>query len=303
MQRRYHLLDVFTEQPGSGNGLAVVQDCEGLETAAMQRIAADFGLSETVFALPPVDPLHAARIRIFTPDYEMPFAGHPTVGAAVWLASDSARYPGGAALIVLEEEIGLVRCAVTKGGAASFAEFDIPKLPEPFGAAPASEAVAVALGLGIHEIGFENHEIAAWSAGVPYIMVPVRNLEAAAKLRFDSKLWSDFAPPKGGGAVASAYVYCRDTVNHDSDFHARMFVPGEPSYEDPATGSAAAAFAAQIMRFDEPLDGSHAYAIEQGIEMGRPSLVKLGIDVEDGAIRRARIGGHAVITGSGAIEA
>ena len=113
----------------------------------------------------------------------------------------------------------------------------------------------------------------------------------------------ELAPPKGEGIVASAYVYCRDTVRHDSDFHARMFVPGAPSYEDPATGSAAAAFAGAIAHFDTPVDGSQRYWIEQGIEMGRPSRIRLEIDIGNGRIGSARIGGHAVKVAEGVLLA
>ena len=108
--RKYLVYDVFTEKALAGNPLGVVLECEGLDTEAMQAIAREFNLSESVFILPPDNPRHRARVRIFTPDYEMPFAGHPTVGAAVALAEQD---DGAAGMFVLEENIGPVRCAVT----------------------------------------------------------------------------------------------------------------------------------------------------------------------------------------------
>ncbi|MGN6146620.1 MAG: PhzF family phenazine biosynthesis protein [Mesorhizobium sp.] len=295
--RRYCVYDVFTAERLAGNPLAIVLDCEGLDLAAMQSIAREFNLSESVFVLPPENPKHRARIRIFTPDYEMPFAGHPTVGTAVALAEASGEASDG--LFVLEENIGPVRCAVGSGQGATFAEFDLAKLPERLDLAADPEAIGAALGLGPHEIGFENHRVSFWSAGVPYVTIPVKDLGAAAKVRLDNQAWSELAPKKSEWAFASPYVYCRETVRRDNAFHVRMIVPGTPSYEDPATGSAAAAFAGAIMHFDRPGDGLSRLWIEQGLEMGRPSRIRLELDVEGGKLTAARIGGQAIKVAEG----
>jgi trans-2,3-dihydro-3-hydroxyanthranilate isomerase len=299
--RRYVVYDVFTSEVLTGNPLAVLLDCDGLDTAAMQRIAREFNLSESTFVLPPEDPRHRARVRIFTPDYEMPFAGHPTVGTAIALAEQSGS--SAPSIFVLEENIGPVRCAVGHSGGTAFAEFSLAQLPQSPSFSADAGAVAAALGLGPHEIGFENHRISYWTAGVPYVAVPVSGLEVAGKVRFDNAAWMEISPAKSGSAVASAYVYCRETVHHDSAFHARMFVPGNPSYEDPATGSAAAAFAGAIAHFDRPVDGASQYWIEQGMEMGRPSRIRLEIDMAKGAIAAARIGGQAVKVAEGVLFA
>ncbi|MBN9274123.1 MAG: PhzF family phenazine biosynthesis protein, partial [Mesorhizobium sp.] len=230
--RGYVLYDVFTTDRLAGNPLAVMLDCDGLDTAAMQAIAREFNLSESVFVLPPEDPRHRARVRIFTPDYEMPFAGHPTVGTAIALAEQVGESAG---IFVLEENIGPVRCAVSGGDSATFAEFDLARLPQPLKLEADPVAIGAALGLAPHEIGFENHVVSFWSAGVPYVTIPVADLAAAARIRLDNQVWSELAPRKSDWAFASPYVYCRETVNHDSAFHARMIVPGNPSYEDPAT--------------------------------------------------------------------
>lgn len=300
--RKYFIYDVFTEDRLAGNPLAVVMDANGLDTAAMQAIAREFNLSETAFVQPPSNPTHRARVRIFTPDYEMPFAGHPTVGTAIALV-EAAGGDDMAGIFVLEENIGLVRCAVTRlGGGALFAEFDLPKLPERLPLTADADIVAAALGLMPHEIGFENHKVSVWSAGVPYIAVPVADTKVAARIRFDNEAWIGFSPRKSESAVASAYIYCRETLGHDNAFHARMIVPGSPSYEDPATGSAAAAFAGAIMHFDKPMDGASRYWIEQGIEMGRPSRIRLELDVQGGGLASARIGGHAVKVAEGVLH-
>ncbi len=298
--RRYLVYDVFTEQRLAGNPLGVVLDCQDLDTASMQAIAREFNLSESVFILPPENPLHRARVRIFTPDYEMPFAGHPTVGAAIAIA-EQGDDDGTAGMFVLEENIGPVRCAVTRGEGASFAEFDLPRLPEPSPLSAEAAALGAALGLEAHDIGFENHRPMLWSAGVPYVTIPVSGPEAAARISFDNPAWMRLAPPKGEGVVASAYAYCRAAGGNA--FHARMFVPGNPSYEDPATGSAAAAFAGVIVHFDQPPDGVQRFWIEQGVEMGRASRIRLEIDVEAGGMSKARIGGHAVKIAEGLLFA
>lgn len=302
--RRYAIYDVFTDKALTGNPLAIVFDCEGLEPSGMQAIAREFNFSETVFVQPPRNPAHSAAIRIFTPHYEMPFAGHPTVGTAVALARENGVSGETATLLVLEEKIGDVRCAVTADGEGEmFAEFDLPQLSEPLEAKLDDAAIAAALGLGPHQIGFENHRPALWSAGVPYLTVPVAGLDAAAMIRFDGPAWAELAPKRGNGAPACAYVYCRDTISHDGAFHARMFVPGPPVYEDPATGSAAAAFSGAIVTFDQPQDGVHRHWIEQGMEMGRASRIRLEIEVAGGVAKAARIGGHAVRIAEGSLFA
>lgn len=300
-KRGYLIYDVFTGERLAGNPLAVVPDAEGLDTVAMQKLAREFNLSESVFVLPPENPRHRARIRIFTPDYEMPFAGHPTVGTAVALAEAAGEGTDG--IFVLEENIGPVRCAVGRGQGAAFAEFDLAKLPERLDISADPMAIGAALGLDPHEIGFENHRVSFWSAGVPYVTIPVKDLKAAGRARLDNRAWAELAPKKSEWAVASPYLYCRETVNRDSAFHVRMIVPGNPSYEDPATGSAAAAFAGAIVHFDRPGDGMSRLWIEQGLEMGRPSRIRLELDMESGRLAAARIGGEAVKVAEGRLFA
>lgn len=299
-QRRYMIYDVFTDRALAGNPLAVVLDSQGLDDAAMQAIAREFNLSETVFVSPARNPRHTASVRIFMPKGELPFAGHPTVGTAVALSETAGGGEGQGTILILEEKIGDVRCAVTSGDGASFAEFDLPRPPEPlpFTADPA--AVAPALGLGPQEIGFENHRIGLWSAGVPYVTVPVAGLDAAGRARVDPALWLELAP-RVAGAACAPYLYCRETAAHDCAFHARMFAPWDGISEDPATGSAAAAFSGAILHFDAPREGSHRFWIEQGVEMGRPSRIRLEIDVEGASMKAARIGGHAVRVAEGTL--
>ena len=297
MSRRYLIYDVFTDRPLSGNALAVVLDSDGLDAAAMQAIAREFHLSETVFVLPPDNPAHSARLRIFTPAAELPFAGHPTVGAAIALTAERFG-PGEAeqdAVLVLEEEIGAVRCGARVRGAAGFAEFDLPKLPELAGLPAEKETLAAALALAPAAIGFENHVPSLWSAGVPFHFVPVRDRAALSEARPVRQAW-------GALGGHGAYLYTRDAQGHDHAFRARMFAPDLGIDEDPATGAAAAAFAGAVHHFDAPPDGVHAIPIEPGHDMGRPSLIRLEIHVEAGSIVGGRIGGDAVRVAQGRLD-
>ncbi len=294
MERRYAIWDVFTERPLAGNPLAVVLDAEGLSTEAMQAIALEFNLSETVFVLPPRLNAQTAYIRIFTPTAELPFAGHPTVGTAIQLAEDriSDRAADCDALIVLEEEIGSIRVGVVvRQGKAPYAEFDVPKLPEQAGALAHDDRIAVALGLAPVEIGFANHRPVTFSAGTPFTFVPVKDLDAIRRAQVIRGHWDEAFSASGG----KAFVYCRETTNHNAMFHARMFAPSAGIPEDPATGSAAAAFAGVMHRFDQLPEGISEAIIEQGIEMGRPSEIKLAVEVEGRRLKRVRIGGSACL--------
>lgn len=296
MARDYAIYDVFTDKALSGNGLAVVFDAEGLEAERMQAIAREFNLSETAFVLPAEEQAQSARVRIFTPGGELPFAGHPTVGTAVALADRDGNGDVDH-LYVLGEGIGNVRTVVRYEDGLGYAEFDLPRLPEAFDCDIDKAVIAAAIGLDPTDIGFENHVVSGWSAGNPIVCIPVRGLEQAARVHFDVNQWLDLF---GGGAVKECpYVYCRETVNHDAAFHVRMFAPHHGIPEDPATGSAAAAFAGAIHRFDGLPEGAKAFLIEQGGEMGRPSRIRLEIDGHNGDIHAARIGGFAVKTAEG----
>jgi trans-2,3-dihydro-3-hydroxyanthranilate isomerase len=299
LPRRFFTLDVFTDAALSGNPLAVVLDSGGLDDARMQAIAGEFNLSETVFVFEPRDAVNTARLRIFTPARELPFAGHPTIGAAALLAH--LRAPDLLAAqdlrIVLEEPIGDVVClARHRRGQALAASFDLPKLPERLDAAPPSRAdIATGLGLAPGDIGFGRHEPSLFTAGAPYLFVPVASLEAMRRGSPGTMPWATATGP-------AAYLYSPEVVRAGSSYHARMFGGGWGVTEDPATGSAAAAFAGVTLAYDRPGDGERVLVIEQGFEMGRASLITLGIAVEDGLLRSATIGGSAVIVANGALD-
>ncbi|KQV82108.1 PhzF family phenazine biosynthesis protein [Rhizobium sp. Root1220] len=302
MARSYSVYDVFTDRKLEGNPLAVIFDGDELSDQAMQAIAKEMNLSETVFVQRSGNPAHSARLRIFTPGRELPFAGHPTVGTAIALAEQAHGNSTMDLVCVLEENVGPVRCAVRlRAGEASFAEFDLPKKSKQVTMPLDRLGIANALSLKTTEIGFENHVPSLWSAGVPFLLVPIHDVGAAQRMDFDPQLW-EATVPFVDGALASAYIYCRGGVNHVAKFHARMFASGMGIVEDPATGSAAAALSGAINHFDGLTDGHHGVMIEQGVEMGRPSFIHLNMDVEGGAITNARIGGQAVRLATGTLD-
>ena len=299
MARPFQTLDVFTETALAGNPLAVVLDAEGLDDIRMQAIAAEFNLSETVFVFEPRNPINSARVRIFTPKRELPFAGHPTVGTAALVAHLRAGDLLAAQdiRVVLEEPIGDVVCvARQRRGQALAAYFELPKLPEePHGEPPSREEIAAGLGLEPRDIGFEGHEPSLYSAGAPFLFVPIRSLDAIGRASPGVMSWAT----KDGPAT---FIYTRETARQGSAYHARMFAGAWGVGEDPATGSAAAAFAGVVQAFDRPRDGEHMLIIEQGFEMGRPSLIALGLVIEAGALNAATIGGSVVRVASGSLD-
>ena len=300
-EHRYFILDVFTKELFAGNPLAVVLDSDDLSDEQMQKIAREFNFSETVFVCKPENKAHSASLRIFTPAYELPFAGHPTVGTAVLLGF--LRFPDLESeqncVMLMEEKVGRIRAKVKlNSGRVGKAVFEVPQLTKPLSNVKlgSKDEIAAALGLHIRDIGFENHVPTAYSAGVPFAMVPIRNLEAMKRARPVMPSWSTAF---GAHEHNDAYLYTRETTCHASSFHTRMFAPGMGITEDPATGSAAAAFAGVICQFDKPGQGSHRYSIEQGFEMDRPSIIELGLEVSEGRLTNETVGGHVVLVSEG----
>lgn len=302
MARSFHVLDVFTDRPFEGNPLAVVLESQGLDDAGMLAITREFNLSETVFVMPPDDPVNSAKIRIFTPGGELPFAGHPTVGTAALLAELRAgSHLSGGVIIALEEKIGLVKVEVSRRpGGATRAVFALPRLSENLDIEIDAGLAAKALGLDPLDLGFGAHGISVWSAGVPYTMVPVKDLATIARVRVaDREAWTAAFAKAGREGV---FIYTRETVHPAHHVHARMFWPSAGIAEDPATGSAVAAFSGLAATAELPEDGRHQLIIEQGFEMGRPSLIALDLDIRGGRLADAQIGGSAVRVSEGRLH-
>lgn len=292
MKLNYVLLDVFTTERLQGNPLAVVLKADGLLDDRMQAIAAEFNLSETVFIQKAQSERHAAAVRIFTPTVELPFAGHPTVGAAVVLGLQNR-----STAVRLEERVGVITCVIERVEKdVGLARFALPRLPEEVGKAPSAEAIAATLGLDAGDIGCGPYQPALFSAGVPYYLLPVRDAAALKRVRLERRGW-DQTYPEGRGSI---YVFTQTPEERGNDFAARMFSPGMGHVEDPATGSAAAALIGLVARYAD--NGQHEYRLRQGHEMGRPSLIMLQLRKDGDKLTHGGIGGHAVIVGEGTLN-
>jgi len=298
MKRPFATLDVFTAQRLAGNPLAVVQDGEGLEAKLMQAIAREFGLPETVFVLRAGDPAHTARVRIFTPAAELPFAGHPTVGCAALLGLlASPMHPMG---LTLEEQIGLVRCHVEpRGKDIAHARFELPALPRKLEWEPDAAAVAAALGISAGAIDTERFRLEKWSAGVDMFMIAVNGMDVLGRVRPELSQWETAFAKSGPRAV---YVFCPQSASPAKTYRARMFAPLLGIPEDPATGAAAAAFAGALAAHGGLGTGKHDIVIEQGREMGRPSTIHLEMQIENNRLVAAAIAGDAVIVTEGMLS-
>ena len=292
MKLDYVLLDVFTTERLSGNPLAVVTKADGLLDDQMQRIAAEFNLSETVFITKPKTERHTAALRIFTPQVELPFAGHPTVGAAVVLGLETKT-----TAIRLEEQVGVITCVIERiDRSTGNARFALPHLPMVAGSAPDTHRIALALGLEPEDIGFGAHKPSVYSAGVIFYLVPVKSAAILARVRPDRRGWNEIFQ-LGHNSV---YVYCETREERGNDFAARMFAPGMGLGEDPATGAAAAALIGALA--SEAPGGQTEYRLRQGKEMGRPSLITLQIRKDGDTLTHGGIGGSAVIVGQGTLD-
>jgi trans-2,3-dihydro-3-hydroxyanthranilate isomerase len=294
---RFFLADVFTDEVFGGNQLAVFPRAEGLTDSVMQAIARELNLSETVFVFPADDPAHTRRVRIFTPGAELPFAGHPTVGTAFVLAwSGEVALGDSGASIVLEEGVGPVPVSIrAQAGKPRYCELTTARLPERGPAPPPLEDLAAALSLRPEDIGAGELAPGAASCGVPYCFVPLRDEAALGRARVDLSAWERSL---SGWWATGLYPFVRAGGRNGVDFRARMFAPGIGIAEDPATGSAAAAFPGYL-GLPDSRSGTLRWVIEQGVEMGRPSRIHVECDLADGRIEAVRVGGSAVLVAEG----
>jgi trans-2,3-dihydro-3-hydroxyanthranilate isomerase len=300
MRYRFVTGDVFTDRAFGGNPLAVLPDARGLDGAAMQRIAGELNLSETVFVLPPADPAHTRHLRIFTPKAEVPFAGHPNVGTAVLLALIGEVEADGERLeVAFEQEAGVVAVAVAKeGGRWARAELTAP-VPPALGPVFAASRLARALGLEAGAVVTARHEPRVASAGMGFLCVELAGRAALARA------WAQGGEADGllrEAGVTGLQCYTRDVGEAAADLRVRMFAPLHGVPEDPATGSAAVALAGLLAALDPRGEGEIPYRLAQGIEMGRPSLLLATAVKREGRVVAARVGGGVVWMSEGWLD-
>jgi trans-2,3-dihydro-3-hydroxyanthranilate isomerase len=297
MKLKFYTLDVFTTRKFAGNPLAVVLDADHLTTEQMQTITKEFNLSETTFVMKPDNPAHTAKMRIFFPGGEMPFAGHPTLGTAILLAELRDLDE-----VAFELKAGLTPVKITRSNGTYSGIFTAPVVPYHVHAKlPSIEDTARALNISPADIGFDNHGIALLEGGPRFFYVPVNSRDALERSSVRQPFWADLLAPLGGSTDA-AYVYTRGGDGPHTSFRARMYAPSGGIPEDPATGSATALLAAQLLTAEPLKDGTHAWNLEQGYEMGRPSDLRLEADVEATKLTAVRVGGSAIRMASGEME-
>jgi trans-2,3-dihydro-3-hydroxyanthranilate isomerase len=298
----YWTADVFTDRPFAGNPLAVVADATALTTEQMQAIAREFNLSETTFVLPAAAPEQTFRLRIFTPAKELPFAGHPTLGSAFVLAA-AGRIPlrEEVTSIVFGENVGPVRVDIrAHNGKPVSSRLWAAQLPEFGPPAPDAQALAAALGLKSEDVlDNERDRPASLSCGTPFLFVPLRSLDAARRVNINRDAWKSTLNSRWTEAV---FMFAHEAEAKDASVHARMFAPTFGIEEDPATGSAAAAFAGYLARREALTTGSARWVIEQGIEMGRPSRMEVEADAAHGVLTAVRVAGPSVIMSEGYLQ-
>lgn len=293
MPIHFHTLDVFTNTPFGGNQLAVFPAPSDLSGEQMQRIAREFNLSETVFVQPASSVDALCRLRIYTPGAELPFAGHPTIGTAILMVQLGIAPPADPeSRFSFEEEAGLIAVSVTsQADGTLFGELTAARPPEEGPPPPPIPELAALVGLPTEAILATGHGPRAYSSGVPFLFIPVRDRAALAQVQLDTKAW---ASGLAGYWAPSVFLFCRDAERPDADFRARMFAPAMGIVEDPATGSAAAALAGYLVASERPADGTVRWVVEQGVDMGRPSLLRIEADVQGGKPVAVRVGGSAV---------
>ena len=288
---RYHLLDVFTDRAFAGNPLAVFVDPPELTPAQMQALAGELNLSESVFVRSGGSG-GPWPTRIFTPSAELPFAGHPTIGTAVLLAELGLVHDA----VVLAEPVGDVRVAVEQRGAVRGATLRTAQAPA-FAEAPDRDVLAQALGLEVADL-HTHLAPGTWSCGVPFCVVPLRGAEALARTQVDAATWTTHLEH-----TDTAALYPIAPLDEGLDrWRARMYAPGLGIVEDPATGAAAAAAAGLLAASRQLRRGPLRWVVEQGVEMGRPSLLRVALDHDGAEASAVLVGGDAVVVGEGALE-
>lgn len=301
MKYRFFTADVFTERAFGGNQLAVLPEAPGLDDGQMQQVAREFNFPETVFVFPPEDERHTRKLRIFTPGHEVPFAGHPTVGTAHVLASAGlVALQGQQSSIVFEEKVGPVPVSIrSREGKPVFCQLTAAQPPEFGPPPPEAEALAAVLSLQPGDVRQDEYGPQMASAGLPFLIVPLKDRQAVGRARLNleawereiSQLWAPFV-----------YFFAFDPELPGSDIRSRMFAPSAGITEDPATGSAAAALGGYLGVRNGEANQTLRWRIEQGFEMGRPSLIDIEVEKKAGHIEAIRVGGPSVMVSEGTIE-
>lgn len=272
----FETVDVFAERRFGGNPLAVVTDARGLSAAEMQAVAREFNYSESTFVLPPEDSANTARVRIFTPTNEAPFAGHPNVGTAFVLGRLASLF-GRATNEVMrfEEDAGIVEVSlVRRAGEVAGARIRAPRTLA-LGEEIAPGVIAACASLGAGDVAVERHKPIVASVGLPFAVAELHSLDALGRATPDTAAFREAERLHHNEHDRfSLFLYVRTGADR---VRARMFAPLSNVPEDPATGSASAALAGLLARLQRA-EAAFQVTIEQGVEMGRPSVIEASVE-------------------------
>jgi len=301
----FHTVDVFTSAPFSGNPLSIVLDANGLTDTQMQTMAREFNLPETIFVQTPDNKDHTAKVRIFTPATELPFAGHPTIGCAIFLAQreqdDNSDYE---TTLMLEEQAGLVLVDVSRKQGHVHAQLSAPVIPTPVEKSLTGDGITLdkstaAFTLGVNEDQISDSDTAtmAHAGGPTFLFIALNNKAVLSTVQALEPMATQLSHAYRATGI---YVYHLNTDTNE--VNARMFAPAAGIPEDPATGATTALLASQLKCEGQLVEGLNTFKLKQGYDMGRPSDLALEVLFENDGIKSVKVAGSSVPISSGSMR-
>jgi trans-2,3-dihydro-3-hydroxyanthranilate isomerase len=298
MEFQFYVVDVFTDKKFEGNQLAVFPFSEGISDADMQKIAKEFNYSETTFVTSTGEK-NTRNVRIFTPESEVDFAGHPNIGTAMLLATIGEFSDEKQIDVIFNEKVGPIPLKINfENSKPQNAELSVAKLPEGKDETISLEQIAKIISLNVSDL-VPTEKPLSFSCGLPFLFVHITTLEKLKQANLNRDSWDNYLSQSWAPQL---YLFTKETELPNSNFHARMFAPALGISEDPATGSAAAALAGYVSEHLEKNDGTFVYVIEQGFEINRPSIMEMTFTQNNQKIESVKIKGNAVVFSQGKIS-
>ncbi len=291
-KRTFYIVDVFTGEKYTGNQLAVVTDAQRLLPDIMQNIAREMNFSETTFITSGKLIANGYNVRIFTPVKEVPFAGHPTLGTAFIIQQELINKP--IKKVKLNLKAGQISVTFKYGNKNTPTILWMKQIEPEFMDVIDPDRIAAVLNIDTTDIDsrFPVQEV---STGLPFIIVPLKSLSAVKKAKIDAAAYNELIEQTTAKAI---FIFCPETYVEENDFNARMFADHFGVPEDPATGSANGCLAGYLVKHRYTGDDKVNARVEQGYEMGRPSLINLRAEEKEGSID-VYVGGGVVLVAKG----